>query len=299
MDSRRAGTQAVTAASGRAARRVRWGAACAAAVLAAACADRSSGIRIERAALVVPAGGSLAALYFTVQNGQAHSDTIHAVRVDGAESVAMHQPRQHVTGVVDPMAEAAMVPLPPHSTVRFAPGGQHVMVRLSGFTLRRGTAVRMVLYRSRGDSTVGAARVVEYSDLDSVLAPPTLWRRMVALAVEVRRSAGSRDTAEAAPNAIAGRDLYLASGCASCHGALGRGDGPVAKTLNPPPRDFRDAAAFKAGTSAGAIAQVIAAGIPGGGAMPAHPHLNERERQSLALYIISLRPGATPGSPSP
>jgi mono/diheme cytochrome c family protein len=63
----------------------------------------------------------------------------------------------------------------------------------------------------------------------------------------------------------------------------------VARTLNPPPRDFRTASAFKNGADEGAIAQTLATGIPGGGAMPLYAHLTDRERRSLALYVISLR----------
>lgn len=37
----------------------------------------------------------------------------------------------------------------------------------------------------------------------------------------------------------AGRDIYIASGCAGCHGADGDGKGPIAQAItNPAPRDF-------------------------------------------------------------
>lgn len=41
---------------------------------------------------------------------------------------------------------------------------------------------------------------------------------------------------------VAGRDLYLRH-CASCHGPAGRGDGPVAASLNRPPTDLTALAA--------------------------------------------------------
>lgn len=43
--------------------------------------------------------------------------------------------------------------------------------------------------------------------------------------------------ASAAGDAAAGKALFTTN-CASCHGADGKGDGPVGKALNPPPRDF-------------------------------------------------------------
>jgi high-affinity iron transporter len=87
-----------------------------------------------------------------------------------------------------------------------------------------------------------------------------------------------------------GQALYAANGCGTCHGLEGRGDGPVAKTLNPPPRDFRDASAFKNGVDAGSIAKTIATGLTrDGGQMQSYFHLSDRERHLLALFVISLR----------
>ncbi len=105
------------------------------------------------------------------------------------------------------------------------------------------------------------------------------------------------------PTVREGRTLYAENGCASCHGSTGRGDGPVASTLDPRPRDFHDLAAFKRGFEVGAIANTLATGIlvdapegTGLGGAPLHhkqgmpkfDHLSESERQSLALYVMSL-----------
>jgi hypothetical protein len=82
-----------------------------------------------------------------------------------------------------------------------------------------------------------------------------------------------------------------------------RGDGPVSATLDPRPRDFRDASAFKSGFDVQAIAATVAngllvdaptarghAGTPGHRqGMPTFEHLSDLERQSLALYVIALR----------
>jgi protein SCO1/2 len=87
-----------------------------------------------------------------------------------------------------------------------------------------------------------------------------------------------------------GRTMYAENGCANCHGRNGHGDGPVGRTLTPPPRDFRDAAAFKRGTDETSIASTLTQGLGSpGSAMPAFGHLRERERRSLAEFIISLR----------
>lgn len=105
------------------------------------------------------------------------------------------------------------------------------------------------------------------------------------------------------PSADAGRELYAQNGCASCHGPIGHGDGPVGRTLETRPRDFRDASAFKQGTDITSIAKTIATGVTGGlpgkgedphehhhsQVMPQFAHLSEWERRSLALHVISLR----------
>lgn len=98
--------------------------------------------------------------------------------------------------------------------------------------------------------------------------------------------------------------LYAENGCASCHGQTGRGDGPIAGTLDPKPADFRDPHPFKSGIDVDAIAAIIAKGIPAdakalatGAQGPAHhnqgmppfAHLSLPERRSLALYVLSLR----------
>jgi mono/diheme cytochrome c family protein len=92
------------------------------------------------------------------------------------------------------------------------------------------------------------------------------------------------------PTAAEGQQLYRGNGCATCHGPLGHGDGPVGRTLTPPPRDFRDVAAFKNGTSVEAIATTLADGLTRDGSqMPRFDHLSARERESLALFVIALR----------
>lgn len=86
-----------------------------------------------------------------------------------------------------------------------------------------------------------------------------------------------------------GRTLYGQHGCPLCHGPEGRGDGRIAHTLEPPPRDFRDRASFRHGDGVDAIAKTIDKGIVSDRqVMPAYGHLDLADRRSLALYIRSL-----------
>ncbi len=85
-----------------------------------------------------------------------------------------------------------------------------------------------------------------------------------------------------------GRSLYLRNGCAVCHGDEGRGDGRLAATLRPPPRDFRDAQAYKQGRDVESIAQTISSGLAGTN-MPAFAHLSAADRVSIARFIVDLQ----------
>jgi mono/diheme cytochrome c family protein len=76
--------------------------------------------------------------------------------------------------------------------------------------------------------------------------------------------------------------------CAACHGAAGKGDGPAAKMLKPPPGDF--AVSMK-----GKADDWIAKAITGGGAavgesplMPAYSTLSADEVKTLVTYVKHL-----------
>ena len=99
---------------------------------------------------------------------------------------------------------------------------------------------------------------------------------------------GCASESDDAKGAVAqGKALFTRNGCAVCHGPDGRGDGQIAATLKPPPRDFRDPAAYKNGHSKAAIARTIQKGMPGT-SMPGYGHLSAEEREQIAAYIRSL-----------
>lgn len=86
-----------------------------------------------------------------------------------------------------------------------------------------------------------------------------------------------------------GKVFYDTNGCVACHGATGRGDGQLASTLTPLPRDFRHADAFKGPRTIASVAAAIAQGIPAVPTpMPAFAHLDLETRQLIAAYVLSL-----------
>ncbi len=85
-----------------------------------------------------------------------------------------------------------------------------------------------------------------------------------------------------------GREIYKAN-CVPCHGEGGKGDGPGAGVLKPPPRDHTDAT-YMGALSDKEIADVIKMGgaIKGRPLMPSHPQIGGTDMDSLVAYIRTL-----------
>ncbi len=104
-------------------------------------------------------------------------------------------------------------------------------------------------------------------------------------------------TALAAGNADNGNTLFQAN-CATCHGPGGKGDGPVGKALNPPPRDFTEGD-FKFDTNGdgtpGSDTDLTVVIQQGAGAFGGSPlmapwgHLPESDINDLVAYIRTLK----------
>lgn len=84
-----------------------------------------------------------------------------------------------------------------------------------------------------------------------------------------------------------GKELYMAYGCAACHGVDGDGKGPAAGLSKIPPRNLRDLSAYVTGTSAEEIARSIEYGMKETG-MPAYAELPREERLAMATWILSV-----------
>ena len=85
-----------------------------------------------------------------------------------------------------------------------------------------------------------------------------------------------------------GHAIYKAN-CVPCHGESGKGDGPGAGVLKPPPRDHTDRAYMNT-LSDKQIADVIQMGgaIKGRPLMPSHPQIRGTDMDSLVAYVRSL-----------
>jgi high-affinity iron transporter len=89
-------------------------------------------------------------------------------------------------------------------------------------------------------------------------------------------------TPRVAPDLARGAQVY-ASQCASCHGDRGRGDGPAAATLDPPPIDFHDVARARQRSVYG-LYSAITLGVQGTG-MASFAHLSDADRWALAFLV--------------
>lgn len=261
----------------------RFAASCCAGVAfgAVACRAETPVIALERAVLVLPAGGAPAAVYLTVRNSSAMALEVVGVEVEGADTTVLQSVTAHrmpdasaSRGPTALLSPVPLVPIAAGGTLRFAPGGYTVVVSGLRRPLVRGDSVRITVRLSNAWSRSAMARVLAYADLDTALG--------------TARPSVTTATPDTQPTATMGKALYLGNGCATCHGLLGDGTGPVGRTLSPPPRNFRLVASFKNGADELSIAQTLATGIPNGGAMPLYAHLTHAERRALAMYVLSF-----------
>lgn len=88
-----------------------------------------------------------------------------------------------------------------------------------------------------------------------------------------------------------GKEIYNGKGaCAGCHGPAGKGDGQLAASLNPSPRNFTNPQ-FKQCKSIGEMFWAVKNGIPGTGMIAAVDTglISEEEAWQAVLYERSLK----------
>jgi mono/diheme cytochrome c family protein len=83
-----------------------------------------------------------------------------------------------------------------------------------------------------------------------------------------------------------GKSIYQAK-CVTCHGANGKGDGPIGKKLKPPARDFTSAESKN--KSPEDLQKVIENGVPKTSMVAWGKKLSETEVQDVLAYVLTLR----------
>jgi mono/diheme cytochrome c family protein len=88
-----------------------------------------------------------------------------------------------------------------------------------------------------------------------------------------------------------GKALYEGKGgCVNCHGKEGRGDGPVARELNPSPRNFHHRGFWRHRTE-GEIFWVIKHGSPGTSMIGFNGQLTDEEIWTVMRYLHTFDEG--------
>lgn len=101
--------------------------------------------------------------------------------------------------------------------------------------------------------------------------------------------------AESAEVEEKGRGLYHGKGtCANCHGAEGNGNGPLAASLDPSPRNFRHHGFWRHRTD-GELFWVIKHGSPGTAMIGFEGQLSDEEIWSIIAYERTFAGGHGPG----
>ncbi len=99
----------------------------------------------------------------------------------------------------------------------------------------------------------------------------------------------------------AGKKLYDETGCARCHGSLGRGDGPSAPTLMDDwghpirPADLAQSWTFRAGSSREDIFRTMSTGLNGTPMPSFQEGLTPEQRWAITDFIVSLSGDNGPG----
>ena len=138
----------------------------------------------------------------------------------------------------------------------------------------------------------GGPLVDDVARLEAAFARKASEKELAAAAQAVGKRLlddyGLRLAPTAPPSEERARTVY-ATTCAQCHGPEGRGDGPQAKALNPPPLSFFDDE--KMGRVSPALAyQALTFGVRGT-AMAAFDGMPASDRWSLAYFAVGRRHG--------
>ena len=130
--------------------------------------DQAGTVGWTKGYLVKPAAGSPAVLYLWMINPTAQNDTVTGVRMAVADSARVHHTMAMGNGM-EHMEAVHGLPLMAHDTVKFAPGGFHIMVFGLDSALARGDSAAVTVTFARAGDVTGWAHVITYADVDSLI----------------------------------------------------------------------------------------------------------------------------------
>jgi high-affinity iron transporter len=125
--------------------------------------------------------------------------------------------------------------------------------------------------------------------MDEHAVPDSVTARVARIGQSLTTALGTtlEELPESNPSLARGAQVYQAN-CAGCHGITGRGDGPLATALTPPPASLTDAVLLRSRSPLDFYHR-ITIGVAGT-AMPAYEgRLSEEDRWTAAVYATVLR----------
>lgn len=140
--------------------------------IAAVKSYRTGDIVVENVVAPAPVptsdGTAPVAVYFHIRNEGATADTLDAIEIT-AGTASLHQ-QTGAGGAMETMVPLAFAAIPAGETMRFAPGGRHVMIEGLARPVTVGDVLPMTMVFRRAGRAPVAARVVTYGQLEGVLS---------------------------------------------------------------------------------------------------------------------------------
>lgn len=142
-----------------------------------------------------------------------------------------------------------------------------------------------------------ASLTADALQLQQAIADKSSLDVIQGLSQKIRKQLLSQSPALILPSQLLAKDhvkQLFVNNCSTCHGALGQGNGSLAKSLSPEPTNFTDQARALNRSLLG-LYDAISDGLDGS-AMRAFSELNDQQRWSLAFYVGSLAFEPTPST---
>ena len=137
---------------------------------AVACGSRTTGdeLNVANAVYIIPASDGPAAVYFTIHNPTATSDTLVAVSSPNLKDSSLHETMRMGDGAsaMVHMTPVGRVVVPAYGDLTFAPGGYHAMAVNTGTPLASGSTFTLTLTFAKHAPIVTNARVLTYAQYD-------------------------------------------------------------------------------------------------------------------------------------
>ena len=144
--------------------------------------------------------------------------------------------------------------------------------------------VGLAIYGGRIVLLAGGAHELKYPAVTDTFPDPTIFPTVKGKATP---GLDLQQMFATTPAVLAHGKQLFGMYCAMCHGPAGAGDGPAAKALKPPPRNFTSPEGWTVGYTIADLYRTLSDGIKGT-PMPAFSSLSPADRFAVSHYVQSL-----------